>query len=153
MTLKKVFISLSSAFPGAIQAFLKQQADSGLIFSISSLYTFKPQTMTGELLVHEAMVISWESNQLPASCLTTWSSPEISISILLHGNDIHLDPQVPHPALKKRDHFLYPLLEIAPGLVHPDGSSIMSACSSFGDSSLQKKMSRYDLSDYFEFIE
>lgn len=55
-----------------------------------------------------------------------WGPRTLDLDILLYGNDTvdlpHL--RIPHPEMKRRGFVLVPLLDIAPDLVLPDGSSI-----------------------------
>lgn len=55
-----------------------------------------------------------------------WGPRTLDLDILLYGNDVvdlpHL--RIPHPEMKRRGFVLVPLLDIAPDLVLPDGSSV-----------------------------
>ena len=55
-----------------------------------------------------------------------WGPRTLDLDILLYGNDTvdlpHLS--IPHPEMKRRGFVLVPLLDIAPDLVLPDGSSV-----------------------------
>lgn len=56
-----------------------------------------------------------------------WGPRTIDLDILLYGNQVH-DTEaltIPHPGLKTREFVIYPLAEIAPDLVLPDGESIL----------------------------
>ncbi|WP_423063483.1 2-amino-4-hydroxy-6-hydroxymethyldihydropteridine diphosphokinase [Candidiatus Paracoxiella cheracis] len=66
-----------------------------------------------------------------------WGPRTIDLDMLLFG-DIALrtdDLQIPHPGLVEREFVLYPLAEIAPDLVLPDGTTVRTLrarCSSRG---------------------
>ena len=153
MTLKKVYISLTCALPGVIQGVLVEKAQKGMNFDVSSLYQFELQSPMHQALYHEAVVCSWDTPLSIDESRDIWHRDHMNTTILLYGNDIDKQQQVPHPALKKRDHFMFPLLELMPKLMHPDGSSIMQACSQFGESKLVRKIARQDLLDHVQFIE
>ena len=153
MSIKKAFISLTSALPGMIQNMLDNKAHQGLTFCVSSLYQFMPQSTMQQSIAHEAVVCSWETDVAVDECRDVWQAKHVETNVLLYGDMIDEQQQVPHPALKKRDHFLFPLLELMPGLKHPDGSSIMQACSSFGESKLVRKIAKSDLFDQIQFVE
>jgi len=55
-----------------------------------------------------------------------WGARTLDIDVLLFGNRKISQPHlvIPHPHMLKRDFVLIPLLEIAPGLTMPDGTSI-----------------------------
>jgi len=57
-----------------------------------------------------------------------WGPRVIDLDILLYGNRIITTQQltIPHVGLKDRAFVLYPLAEIAPDLVLPDGESVLS---------------------------
>ena len=153
MSIKTAFISLTSTLPGMIQSVLDKKAQQGLIFGVSSLYQFMPQSTMQQAIAHEAVVCSWKTDVTIDECRETWQSKHVETNVLLYGGMIEEQQQVPHPALKKRDHFLFPLLELVPRLKHPDGSSIMQACSSFGESKLVRKIAKSDLFDQIQFVE
>ncbi len=51
----------------------------------------------------------------------------LDLDLLLYGNEVLNLPglTVPHPRMKQRDFVLYPLQDIAPNLILPDGSSLV----------------------------
>lgn len=57
-----------------------------------------------------------------------WGPRTLDLDIMLYGEQvIHTDRlTVPHYGLKEREFMLYPLAEIAPELVFPDGESLAS---------------------------
>ncbi|MCG6970372.1 MAG: 2-amino-4-hydroxy-6-hydroxymethyldihydropteridine diphosphokinase [Gammaproteobacteria bacterium] len=57
-----------------------------------------------------------------------WTARPLDLDILVYG-EIEIDTQaltIPHPGIAERNFVLYPLLEIAPGLVIPQLGSISS---------------------------
>ncbi len=58
--------------------------------------------------------------------LVHWGPRVIDLDILLYGDQIISLPQliIPHIGLKDRAFFLYPLMEIAPDLILPDGEKL-----------------------------
>lgn len=66
-----------------------------------------------------------------------WGARTLDLDILLYGTDVinTQDLQVPHPRMLQRNFVLYPLFDIAPELLLPDGSSLRShldSCPSHG---------------------
>lgn len=57
-----------------------------------------------------------------------WGPRTLDLDVLLYGNEVIDSPrlQVPHPEMAKRSFVLYPLAEIAPELVLPDGTPLRS---------------------------
>jgi 2-amino-4-hydroxy-6-hydroxymethyldihydropteridine diphosphokinase len=55
-----------------------------------------------------------------------WGPRVLDIDILLYGDMVYNSEglTLPHPFLTVRDFVVYPLLEIAPGLVLPDGQAL-----------------------------
>ncbi len=55
-----------------------------------------------------------------------WGARTLDVDLLLYGNKVvnlpHL--QIPHPRLRERNFVLYPLADLAPGLVLPDGTCL-----------------------------
>lgn len=58
--------------------------------------------------------------------LRHWGERTLDVDILLYGDQVIHQPRldVPHPQMTKRAFVLFPLVEIAPHLVLPDGSNI-----------------------------
>lgn len=64
---------------------------------------------------------------------TPWGPRTIDLDVLLYGNEMLATATlvVPHPGLVEREFVIYPLAEIAPDLVLPDGvaiSALQAAC-------------------------
>lgn len=62
-----------------------------------------------------------------------WSARTLDLDILLYGQEIITNPRltVPHPGMAEREFVLYPLAQIAPQLVLPDGqrlSDLLTKC-------------------------
>ncbi|CCW32682.1 2-amino-4-hydroxy-6-hydroxymethyldihydropteridine diphosphokinase [Xenorhabdus nematophila] len=55
-----------------------------------------------------------------------WGPRTLDLDIMLFGNDIIKTERltIPHYGLKQREFMLYPLVEIAPDLVFPDGETL-----------------------------
>lgn len=71
---------------------------------------------------------------------TRWTARTLDLDILLYG-DHQIDTErlnVPHPWMKQREFVLYPLYEIAPHLVLPDGSSLKECLHGVSDETLQR---------------
>ena len=58
--------------------------------------------------------------------LQHWGPRTLDLDLLLYGDEIieHPDLIVPHPRMQNRNFVLYPLSEIDPNLVFPDGNSL-----------------------------
>jgi len=66
-----------------------------------------------------------------------WGARTLDLDLLLYGDTVIDTPelQVPHPRLPERNFVLYPLYDIEPELILPDGSALrthLHACSSQG---------------------
>lgn len=66
-----------------------------------------------------------------------WGPRTLDLDLLLYGAEIIDEPrlQVPHPGIGERNFVLYPLADIAPELVLPDGRSVrelVASCSAEG---------------------
>ena len=69
-----------------------------------------------------------------------WQARVIDIDIIMYGLQSVQSPdlQIPHYAMKERAFVLYPLLEIAPDLVFPCGSTLRSCCDTLNDNDVEK---------------
>lgn len=69
-----------------------------------------------------------------------WGARTIDLDILLYGQQtINTDRlQVPHPRLCERNFVVYPLYDISPELILPNGVSIESLLTTLGDAGLNK---------------
>ncbi len=56
-----------------------------------------------------------------------WGPRTLDLDIMLFGNRVIHTPRltIPHYGLKEREFMLYPLSEIAPTLVFPDGETLL----------------------------
>lgn len=66
-----------------------------------------------------------------------WGPRILDLDIILYGDEILNTPELhlPHPGLPIRNFWVYPLLEIAPDLILPDGTqlkTLVQQCSSEG---------------------
>jgi len=66
-----------------------------------------------------------------------WGPRTLDLDILLYGDQVISSESltIPHPGLYQRNFVLYPLAEIAPKMVFPDGTTVaehISRCSSDG---------------------
>ncbi|MCK5639384.1 MAG: 2-amino-4-hydroxy-6-hydroxymethyldihydropteridine diphosphokinase [Gammaproteobacteria bacterium] len=59
---------------------------------------------------------------------TRWGARTLDLDLLLYGNETINNERlvVPHPGMKERSFVLYPLYEIAPGLLLPSGETLAS---------------------------
>lgn len=69
-----------------------------------------------------------------------WGARTIDLDILLYGNQAIQQKRltVPHIGLKQRDFVLFPLFELNPNLILPDGSPLADLLSQCGQYDLQK---------------
>jgi 2-amino-4-hydroxy-6-hydroxymethyldihydropteridine diphosphokinase len=67
-----------------------------------------------------------------------WGPRPLDLDLILYGNEQQQNPQLhlPHPGLTKRPFVLYPLAEIAPDLVLPDGTPLRQLIQQVSDDSL-----------------
>ena len=64
-----------------------------------------------------------------------WGPRSLDLDLLLHGENVMDDAELPlpHPGIYDRNFVLYPLYDIEPGLVFPDGNrltQLMQSCAS-----------------------
>jgi len=126
---------------------LSQLSDTRVVVC-SSLYESLPLTLSGMNLEVQPKfinaVVELETRLAPLLLLDSlhaieqqqgrdrsgprWGARTIDLDILLFGHKIIDLPQlqVPHPGLADREFVLYPLYEIAPQLVLPDGAQLES---------------------------
>lgn len=143
--MSEVFIGIGSNQGDAVAncrravELLNELPDTELV-SVSSLYSSKPHgyqqqpdfvnavvkmtsTLTASMLLSALMSIE---NQLQRQRLVRFGPRTIDLDILLF-DDLELNTEqltIPHYALKSREFVLYPLHEIAPDLVFPDGEAL-----------------------------
>lgn len=69
-----------------------------------------------------------------------WGPRTLDLDLLLYGQDVIDLPrlQVPHPQLPQRDFVLQPLLDLAPDLCLPDGTTLASLRSACADNQLRR---------------
>lgn len=81
--------------------------------------------------------------------LQHWGPRTLDLDLLVYGDQTLSEPRltVPHPELPNRDFVLQPLLDLAPNLTLPDGTSIAELRSRCPDNQLRKlhPVQRYPL--------
>lgn len=67
-----------------------------------------------------------------------WGARTLDLDLVLYGNEQQQNPRLhlPHPGLKERPFVLYPLAEIAPDLILPDGTPLSQLLQQVSDASL-----------------
>ena len=72
-----------------------------------------------------------------------WGERTLDLDLLLYENYISTAPilTVPHPRMNGRNFVIYPLLEIAPTLVLPNGESIKTVAQKLVNEGIQRKNS------------
>lgn len=58
-----------------------------------------------------------------------WGARTLDLDLLLHGNTVMNSPtlQLPHPEINHRNFVLYPLRDVNPNLIFPNGQSVTAA--------------------------
>ncbi|WP_367913017.1 2-amino-4-hydroxy-6-hydroxymethyldihydropteridine diphosphokinase [Leadbetterella sp. DM7] len=122
--------------PGHIRAGLQKIAEkAGRLKNVSAVYETEPWGVSGQDTYYN-LVAEIETPLFPLQLLHAlqqtehecgrerkerWGSRTLDIDLLFF-EDYHFsmdDLTVPHPRLAERNFVLYPMAEIAPGLVHP----------------------------------
>lgn len=69
-----------------------------------------------------------------------WGARTLDLDILLYGNSEISLPRltVPHPWLKQRNFVLLPLADVAPNLILPDGSALLTLLDDVGRADIQR---------------
>lgn len=118
-----------------LQAGLRWQWPAARVVAVSSLYESEPVGQAGQQpywnaaacietdlapneLLHLMKRVEWQMGRRPGR---VWDSRPLDLDILLiESQRVELlDLTVPHPLLAERSFVLFPLAEIAAGLVHP----------------------------------
>jgi len=70
---------------------------------------------------------------------TRWGPRRLDLDLLLFGGEVIDEPglRVPHPGIAERDFVLFPLLELAPGLVIPGHGTLAALCRGMPGTALQ----------------
>jgi 2-amino-4-hydroxy-6-hydroxymethyldihydropteridine diphosphokinase len=70
---------------------------------------------------------------------TRWGPRLLDLDLLLFGGDVIDEPglRVPHPGIAERDFVLFPLLELAPGLMIPGLGPVAALCRAIPGTGLQ----------------
>lgn len=90
---------------------------------------WSPHALVRELLATEAAFGRDRTRE------ERWGPRVIDLDLLLHGDAVVDDPPtllLPHPRLTERAFVMVPLMEVAPGLVLPDGTRLTRAISALG---------------------
>ncbi len=68
-----------------------------------------------------------------------WGPRLLDLDLLLFGGEVIDEPglRVPHPGIAERDFVLFPLLELAPGLIIPGRGTVAALCRSMSCTDLQ----------------
>lgn len=84
-------------------------------------------SLPAEQLLEQLQAIEAQQGRMRSG--KQWGEPRtLDLDLLLYG-DTHIQTDkliIPHPGLKQRNFVLYPLVEIAPHLQLPDGTSLTS---------------------------
>jgi len=107
----------------------------GNLISISSVYETEPWGTEGQPpYLNQAVAVSTKlppvalletilsiESRLGRARRTRWDNRTIDIDIIYYQDIIYNAPglEIPHPRLHLRNFVLYPLVEIAPGFIHP----------------------------------
>ena len=72
--------------------------------------------------------------------LVRWGPRTLDLDILLYGNQVVESARlrIPHPRLSERNFVIFPLYDLAPDLVLPNGVAIASLLTAVGNSGLQQ---------------
>ena len=70
---------------------------------------------------------------------TRWGPRLLDLDLLLFGSEVIDEPglRVPHPGIAERDFVLFPLLELAPGLIVPGHGPVAALCRRMPGTGLQ----------------
>lgn len=80
-------------------------------------------TLSAQELLRRLQAIEDQQGRLRSQ---RWGARTLDLDILLYGDAVVADPAltIPHPRMLERDFVVRPLLDVAPGLVMPDGKSL-----------------------------
>ena len=107
----------------------------------------QPDYVNGVVAIETAMdaasllsALQQIENQQGRKRIVRWGARTLDLDILLFNNDIISSPDltIPHPRLTSRNFVAYPLHEIAPELMLPDGSYIADILSKLSTEGLEK---------------
>lgn len=82
-------------------------------------------------LLQQLLIIEQQHGRIRGS--QRWTARTLDLDILVYGEDVidTLDLHIPHPGIAQRNFVLYPLQEIAPGLIIPQlgpVSALVAGC-------------------------
>lgn len=139
---KQAFIGLGSNMGdrlGYLRAALHEMAlrPEIRVMRVSSVYESEPvgykeqSWFLNQVAEVETSLDPWQllralqgiENRLGRKRIFRWGPRVIDLDLLLYGRLVLEDEELtlPHPRMYERNFVLFPLNEIAPGLVHPDG--------------------------------
>ena len=83
-------------------------------------------TLATEDLLRELQAVEQAQGRVRGA--VRWGPRTLDLDILLYGNEVINSSRlkVPHPGMRQRSFVLYPLAELAPTLVLPDGTTLAS---------------------------
>ncbi|OTA17057.1 2-amino-4-hydroxy-6- hydroxymethyldihydropteridine diphosphokinase [Xenorhabdus vietnamensis] len=154
----RVYIAIGSNLADPLQqvdsalAALKKLPDTTFVVR-SSFYRTKPMgpqdqpdylnlavaletQLSAEILLDYTQSIELEQGRVRKG--ERWGPRTIDLDIMLFGNQIITTERltIPHYGLKQREFMLYPLAEIAPNLVFPDGETLVERLKQVPENSL-----------------
>lgn len=88
---------------------------------INAVTLLKTRLSPQALLKHLKQIEAAHGRELDAE---RWTARPLDLDILLYGNAVICEPdlEIPHPAMMERNFVLYPLADLRPHLVFPDGT-------------------------------
>lgn len=98
------------------------QDQPGYLNAVAALET----TLLPHALLDQLQAIETAQGRVRGA--TRWGARTLDLDLLLYGKETINDERlvVPHPGMKARNFVLYPLHEIAPGLLLPGGEALSS---------------------------
>lgn len=148
MTVHQVYIAIGSNLGNPIQQAMDaiealKTIPKTTLITVSSLYGSKPMGPADQPDYVNAVALL-QTELLPLELLDhtqrielehgrvrkdeRWGPRTLDLDMLLYNNQVIDSPRLtlPHYGMKEREFVIYPLLEIAPDLIMPDGTSIQS---------------------------
>lgn len=103
------------------------------INAVVELFTTLPATT----LLHELQAIETRQGRVRT---IRWGARNLDLDLLLYGNDTinSAELTVPHPRMITRNFVLYPLYDLAPELILPDGTALAALLDCCPDTDLQR---------------
>jgi len=139
---------------GNLQIAVRSLARAGTVRKVSALYETAPVGPEQPMFYNAACEIETELGPRELLAITQevqremgrpddderWGPRLIDIDILLYGREVVEEDGlvIPHPEMLKRAFVLVPLIEIAPGVRHPNGRTIAALAEAVGDEGVTK---------------